>query len=46
MAGQPYVLGKVEHVTGSYVGGLYFLSCSMVVCALIVFFLGLGRKAA
>ena len=42
----PYVLGKVEHVTGSYVGGLYFLSCSMVVCALIVFFLGLGRKAA
>lgn len=42
----PYVLGKVEHVTGSYVGGLYFLSCSMMVCALIVFFLGLGRKAA
>jgi ACS family tartrate transporter-like MFS transporter len=40
----PYVLGKVETVTGSFVGGLYFLSCSMMVCATIVFFLGLGRK--
>ena len=40
----PYVLGKVETVTGSFVGGLYFLSCSMMVCATIVFFLGLGRR--
>ena len=40
----PYVLGKVEHVTGSYVGGLYFLAGSMMVCATIVFFLGLGGK--
>ncbi|MGH7945128.1 MAG: MFS transporter [Opitutaceae bacterium] len=42
----PYVLGKVETVTGSFVGGLYFLSGSMMVCATIVFFLGLGRKEA
>src|SRR5688572_18050051 len=40
----PYVIGKVETVTGSFVGGLYFLSCSMMVCATIVFFLGLGHK--
>ena len=40
----PYVLGKVETVTGSFVGGLYFLACSMMVCATIVFFLGLGAK--
>jgi ACS family tartrate transporter-like MFS transporter len=42
----PYVLGKVETVTGSFVGGLYFLSCSMLVCATIVFFLGLGKREA
>jgi MFS transporter, ACS family, tartrate transporter len=38
------VIGKVETVTGSFVGGLYFLSVSMMVCATIVFFLGLGAK--
>ena len=42
----PYVLGKVETVTGSFVGGLYFLAVSMMVCATIVFCLGLGRKEA
>jgi ACS family tartrate transporter-like MFS transporter len=41
----PYVLGKVETVTGSFVGGLYFLAGSMMVCATVVFFLGLGAKA-
>jgi ACS family tartrate transporter-like MFS transporter len=40
----PWVIGKVETVTGSFVGGLYFLSISMMVCATIVLFLGLGGK--
>lgn len=40
----PYVLGKVEKVTGSFVGGLYFLAASMMVCATIVLLLGLGRR--
>ncbi len=40
----PWVMGKVETVTGSFNGGLYFLACSMVVCATIVFFLGLGVR--
>lgn len=40
----PYVLGKVESVTGSFVGGIYFLAVSMMVCATIVFFLGLGAR--
>jgi ACS family tartrate transporter-like MFS transporter len=40
----PYVIGKVESVTGSFVGGLYFLSGSMMVCATIVYCLGLGKK--
>jgi MFS transporter, ACS family, tartrate transporter len=42
----PWVIGKVQTVTGSFSGGLYFLACSMVVTATIVFFLGLGRKEA
>ena len=40
----PWVIGKVESMTGSFVGGLYFLACSMMVCATIVFFLGLGAR--
>jgi ACS family tartrate transporter-like MFS transporter len=40
----PYVLGKVETVTGSFVGGIYFLCVSMIVSATIIFRLGLGRK--
>jgi len=40
----PYVLGKVETVTGSFVGGLYFLAVSMLGCATIVFLLGLGKR--
>ncbi|MES2693326.1 MAG: MFS transporter [Verrucomicrobiota bacterium] len=40
----PYVLGKIESVTGSFVGGIYFLAASMTVCAVIVFFLGVGGK--
>lgn len=40
----PNVLGKVEQLTGSYVGGLYYLCCSMLVAAAIIFSFGLGKK--
>ena len=40
----PYLLGKVETVTGSYVGGIYYLCGSMLVSAAIIFFLGLGHR--
>lgn len=40
----PTVLGKVEKLTGSFVGGIYFLCFSMTVCATIILFLGLGRR--
>jgi ACS family tartrate transporter-like MFS transporter len=40
----PTVLGAVQKMTGSFVGGIYYLSASMAVSALILFFLGLGRK--
>src|SRR5258705_6351686 len=40
----PYVIGKVETVTGSFEGGLYFLCASMAVSATIILFLGLGHR--
>lgn len=40
----PTVLGFVERETGSFVGGLYYLSGSMLVSASVIFFLGIGRK--
>lgn len=40
----PAVLGKVEVLTGSFVGGIYYLAASMTVSATIIFLLGLGRK--
>jgi ACS family tartrate transporter-like MFS transporter len=40
----PYVLGTVEKVTGSFVGGLYYLCCSMLAAAAIIFSFGLGKK--
>jgi ACS family tartrate transporter-like MFS transporter len=40
----PAVLGKVQSVTGSFVGGLYYLCISTAVAATILFLLGLGRK--
>jgi MFS transporter, ACS family, tartrate transporter len=40
----PYLLGKIETVTGSYVGGIYYLCGSMLVSAAIIFFLGLGHR--
>ncbi len=40
----PYVLGTVETMTGSFKGGILFLSVSMAISATIIFFLGLGRR--
>jgi ACS family tartrate transporter-like MFS transporter len=40
----PTILGKVEKITGSFVGGIYYLSGSMAVCAIIILVLGLGRR--
>ncbi|MBI5775657.1 MAG: MFS transporter [Verrucomicrobia bacterium] len=40
----PYVLGKVEKVTGSFVGGIYYLAFSMLVSAVMIYLLGLGKK--
>jgi ACS family tartrate transporter-like MFS transporter len=40
----PTILGKVEQLTGSFVGGLYYLCFSLATCATIIFLLGLGRK--
>jgi ACS family tartrate transporter-like MFS transporter len=40
----PTVLGFVEKKTGSFVGGLYYLSGSMLVAAGVIFFLGIGKK--
>ena len=39
-------MGKNEHQTGSFVGGIYFLSVSMAMAATILFFLGIGGKAS
>jgi MFS transporter, ACS family, tartrate transporter len=38
----PYVLGKVETVTGSFEGGLFFLIVCMALAAAMVFRLNLG----
>jgi ACS family tartrate transporter-like MFS transporter len=40
----PAVLGQVQKVSGSFVGGIYYLVCSIFLSALILFFLGLGRR--
>ena len=40
----PTVLGKLQKLTGSFVGGIYFLSVSMVLSAIIIFFLRLERE--
>jgi ACS family tartrate transporter-like MFS transporter len=42
----PSVLGKVETVTGSFRGGIVFLSTFMIVSATIILLLGLGRRDA
>jgi ACS family tartrate transporter-like MFS transporter len=40
----PTILGGVENLTGSFVGGIYYLAGSMAVCAAIIFRLGVGRR--
>jgi ACS family tartrate transporter-like MFS transporter len=40
----PTILGTVEKMTGSFVGGIYYLCVSLAACAVIVTFVGLGRK--
>jgi ACS family tartrate transporter-like MFS transporter len=40
----PFILGHVETLTGSFVGGIYFLCASMSVSAAILFCLGLGQR--
>lgn len=42
----PYILGKVETATGSFVGGIYFLCVSMSLSATLLFLLGLGKRRA
>jgi ACS family tartrate transporter-like MFS transporter len=41
----PTVVGFVKQSTGSYSIGLWFLASSMVVSAIIIFSLGIGRRA-
>ena len=40
----PTIMGSVQKWTGSFVGGLYYLSFSMLVAATIIFALGIGAK--
>lgn len=40
----PTIMGWVKTHTGSFVGGFYFLCCSMLVSATLIFTLGLGKK--
>jgi len=36
----PFVLGTIEKLTGSFMGGLYFLTACMALSAITVFLLG------
>ena len=40
----PFLMGKLETMTGSFVGGLYCLCASMALSVAILFFLGIGKK--
>jgi MFS transporter, ACS family, tartrate transporter len=40
----PTIMGEVEKITGSFVGGIYYLAGSMALCAIIISLLGLGRR--
>ena len=40
----PFLLGKLETMTGSFVGGLYCLAISMSLSATLLFLLGLGKR--
>ena len=41
----PYVLGKLDVMTGSFEGGVYFMAVTMVLSAATLFLLGLGNKS-
>jgi ACS family tartrate transporter-like MFS transporter len=40
----PFILGKVQQLTGSFQGGIYYLSISMAVSGTIILLLGLGHR--
>jgi len=40
----PYVLGQIQTVTGSFVGGLYFLAAAMLLSSSVILLLGLGHR--
>jgi ACS family tartrate transporter-like MFS transporter len=40
----PTVLGTVEKYTGSFVGGIYYLCVSMMICATIIALIGVGGR--
>ncbi len=42
----PWMMGKIETLTGSFRGGLTYLAVSMTVSATIILMLGLGRRVA
>lgn len=42
----PKVVGKVEVLTGSFTGGVYFLAVSMTLSAMVILMLRLGRRGS
>jgi ACS family tartrate transporter-like MFS transporter len=40
----PTMLGGVEKSTGSFVGGIYYLGFSLLICGMIITWVGLGRR--
>ena len=42
----PWMMGKIETITGSFRGGLTYLAISMTISATIILMLGLGKKVA
>jgi len=42
----PWMIGRIDRLTGSFRGGLTVLSISIATAATIIFLLGIGRKSA
>jgi MFS transporter, ACS family, tartrate transporter len=42
----PWMMGKIETITGSFRGGLTYLAVSMAISATIILMLGLGKRVA
>ena len=40
----PFVLGTVEKLTGSFMGGLFFLTACMALSSITVFLAGAARR--